>query len=338
MFRKVGVALAGMSAALFAAQSVYAKELDFAHFLPEKFPPNKAELAFAEAFEQGTGGEYKIKLHFGGSLGGQKEMLDFVANNVVGIASFPTNHYASQFPAYEAFGMSLMFEDQEQVAALYKKALQTLPLTQKTYEKAGVTPFMFRGLDPYVLLCNKPVEKVADLDGLKIRTFGAFIPKVFEELGAVPVNTLTHEVYEAMQRGVVDCAYFSRVAHLVFKIHEVAKYYVDFEFGAVSSYLAYINNDLLDEMSEDQKKAFWAASEKGEVTGNKVVTTLQGKADQLFSNKLTKNTISDGHLIKEKFSPKWMLEQYVQSTAKFGPDAEAVAKEVEAFLVKELNL
>ena len=315
-----------------------AEELQMAHFLPEAFPPNRAELAFAQHLEEATNGELTVSIAFGGQLGGEREMLDFVANNVVSMAAFPVNHYASQFPGYGAFDMPMTYETPEQVAALYKKALTTLPLTMATYEAAGVTPFMFRGLDPYLLLCTKPVTKVADFEGLRIRTFGSAVPAVFEGLGAVPVNLLSSETYEAFQRGTVDCVYFSRIGHLVYKTYEVAKYQIDFEFGAVASYIGYINNDVLDGMTDEQRAAFWEASEIGETVGLQVINGMQDTAREVFEANLETMSIEDGDTIREQYDTRWALNHYVESTSKLGPQAEAVAKEVEAFLVEELGL
>lgn len=315
-----------------------ATELQMAHFLPEAFPPNKAELAFAKHLEEATNGEITVTIAFGGQLGGQREMLDFVANRVVDLAAMPANPFASQLPGAGAFDMPLAFDTPEQVAAIYKKAMTTLPLAKATYEKAGVTPFMFRGLDPYLLLCTKPVSKVADFEGLRIRTFGSAVPAVFEGLGAVPVNLLTSETYEAFQRGTVDCVYFSRIGHLIFKTYEVAKYQIDFEFGSVASYIGYINNDVLNDMTDDQRAAFWEASEIGEKVGLQVINGMQAKANEVFEAKLETLAIEDGDKIKEKYNTRWALNHYVESTGKMGPEAEAVAKEVEAFLVKELGL
>jgi TRAP-type C4-dicarboxylate transport system substrate-binding protein len=315
-----------------------ATELQMAHFLPEAFPPNKAEKAFAEHLKEATNGEITVSIAFGGQLGGEREMLDFVANKVVDMAAFPVNHYASQFPGYGAFDLPLAFDTPEQVAALYKKALTTLPLTMATYEKAGVTPFMFRGLDPYLLLCNKPVSKVADFEGLRIRTFGSAVPAIFEGLGAVPVNLLSSETYEAFQRGTVDCVYFSRVGHLVFKTYEVAKYKIDFEFGAVSSYIGYINNDVLNAMTDDQRAAFWEASEIGEKVALQVSNAMQAKADEVFGAKLETMTIEDGDKIREKFNARWMLNHYVETMSAIGAEQGAVANEVADFVLKELGL
>lgn len=329
---------AGIVAVVAGSVSAQAADLQFSHFLPEQFPPNKSEIAFAEALKAATDGTVNVEMVFGGQMGGEKEMLEFVANNVVAMAAFPSNHYIAQFPAYEAFGMSLTYETPEDVARLFKKAVETLPLTKKSYDDENVTPFMFRGLDPYVLLCNKPVRNVGDLKGLKVRTFGSAVPAVFEGLGAVPVNLLTSETYEAMQRGTVDCAYFSRVSHLVFKTYEVSKYYIDFDFGSVSAYLPYINNDVLNEFTDEQKTAFWASAEKGEAVYAQVLAAMEAKAREVFEGSMETMTIEDGHLIREQFSPAWMLNHYVEAMSALGPQQKAVAKEVEAFLKQELGL
>lgn len=327
---------AGVLAAFGSGAS--AKELQMAHFLPEAFPPNKAEKAFAKHLNEATNGEITVSIAFGGQLGGVREMLDYVSNRVVDLAAMPVNHFASQLPGAGAFDMPLAYETPEQVAALYKKAMTTLPLAKATYEKAGVTPFMFRGLDPYLLLCTKPVSKVADFEGLRIRTYGSAVPAIFKGLGAVPVNLLTSETYEAFQRGTVDCVYFSRVGHLVFKTYEVAKYKIDFEFGAVGSYIGYINNDVLNAMTDEQRAAFWEASEIGEKVALQVTAGMQAKADEVFGAKLETMTIEDGDKIREKFDTRWGLTHYVETMSALGEEQGAVAKEVEAFVVKELGL
>ena len=333
---KTGAA-AVLAAAMGFGTLAQAETIQFAHFLPEQFPPNMAEKAFAEAFNAGTNGEFEIEFAFGGVMGGQKEMLDFVANNIVGMASFPSNHYLSQFPGYEGFGVPMTYGTAEEVGELFQEAYDTLPKLRASYDEQNVVPFMFRGLDPYVLLCNKPVTRIADFQGLKVRTFGSAFPGIFEELGAVAVNTQTSEIYEAMQRGTVDCAIFSRIAHMIYKMHEVSKYYIDFDFGAVASYLDYVNKDVYDGWTDDQRAAFHAASDKGVEVGNQVLAKLVAQSTELFTTKLERLTIEDGDKIREMFPASQMLDDYVVQMAGIGASQKEVADEVRAFLREKLG-
>src|SRR3546814_2387778 len=57
---------------------------------------------------------------------------------------------------------------------------------------------------PYHLLCTKAVKSLADLKGLKVRAASSSAALV-QALGATPVNVAVTEIYEALQRGQVDC-------------------------------------------------------------------------------------------------------------------------------------
>ena len=56
---------------------------------------------------------------------------------------------------------------------------------------------------PFYMFTNFPVESMQDFAGKKIRVFPAITPFV-QSLGAAPVLMGQHEVYSAMERGVVD--------------------------------------------------------------------------------------------------------------------------------------
>jgi ethanolamine utilization cobalamin adenosyltransferase len=91
-------------------------------------------------------------------------------------------------------------------------------------------------------------------------------------------------------------------------------------------------------MTDDQRAAFWEASEIGEKVALQVSNGMQAKADEVFGAKLETMTIEDGDKIKEKYSPRWMLTHYVETMSAMGAEQAAVAKEVEAFVLKELGL
>jgi TRAP-type C4-dicarboxylate transport system substrate-binding protein len=58
---------------------------------------------------------------------------------------------------------------------------------------------------PQVFFCNAPIETLADLKGLRIRSFTPSMSAMIEHFGATPVTLQFSEVYPALQRGVVSC-------------------------------------------------------------------------------------------------------------------------------------
>lgn len=77
-----------------------------------------------------------------------------------------------------------------------------------------------------IMLCTgNPVETIDDFAGKRIRVPGAGWATEVEALGATPVNIVQAEVYEAMERGVIDCAVQSPGNSLELGMLDVADYY-----------------------------------------------------------------------------------------------------------------
>lgn len=56
-----------------------------------------------------------------------------------------------------------------------------------------------------MFFCNAPIASLADLKGLRIRSFTPSMSAMIEHFGATPVRLQFSEVYPALQRGVVSC-------------------------------------------------------------------------------------------------------------------------------------
>lgn len=65
----------------------------------------------------------------------------------------------------------------------------------------GVWPF-----GPQILFCKKPVSKLADVKGMKVRTYDQNLSKFIESVGGTPVPLSFGETHQALSLGVVDCA------------------------------------------------------------------------------------------------------------------------------------
>ncbi|HKK29527.1 MAG TPA: TRAP transporter substrate-binding protein DctP, partial [Alphaproteobacteria bacterium] len=65
---------------------------------------------------------------------------------------------------------------------------------------------------------------IEDLEGKKIRSFGADVPKMHNAIGAVPVTVQPTEVYEALQRGTIDYSYLNAGNVETLRLYEPGKY------------------------------------------------------------------------------------------------------------------
>ena len=65
----------------------------------------------------------------------------------------------------------------------------------------GIWPF-----GPQILFCKKPIAKLADLKGMKVRVYDQNLSKFIESVGGTPVPLSFTEVHQSLSLGVVDCA------------------------------------------------------------------------------------------------------------------------------------
>jgi TRAP-type C4-dicarboxylate transport system substrate-binding protein len=65
---------------------------------------------------------------------------------------------------------------------------------------------------PQVLFCKKPITKLTDVKGLKVRVFDQNSAKFFQHLGATPIPLAFGEVHQSLSLGVVDCAITSALS------------------------------------------------------------------------------------------------------------------------------
>jgi len=65
----------------------------------------------------------------------------------------------------------------------------------------GVWPF-----GPQILFCKKPISKLADIKGMKVRVYDQNLAKFIELVGGTPVPISFADTHQSLSLGVVDCA------------------------------------------------------------------------------------------------------------------------------------
>jgi TRAP-type C4-dicarboxylate transport system substrate-binding protein len=72
---------------------------------------------------------------------------------------------------------------------------------------------------------SKPVRTIDDIKGMKIRTPSAAQSAQLEHLGATAISMPVTQIYNSLDRGVIDAAMIPMSAAIDFKLIEVAKYF-----------------------------------------------------------------------------------------------------------------
>ena len=100
----------------------------------------------------------------------------------------------------------------------------------------------------------KPIRTLEDLKGMKIRTPSAAQSAQLEALGAIPIDMPANQIYNNLDRGVIDASMIPMSAALDFKLIEVAKYFtINAPLGR-SPFLVAMNRGRYEKLPADLKK------------------------------------------------------------------------------------
>lgn len=223
------VALLALLVALVGAWSpATAQEitLKLHHFVPPVAPPHATFLApWAAKVEKESGGRIKIQLFPSMQLGGTPpQLIDQIKDGVVDIGWTVAGYTAGRFPKTEVM----------EVPFLHTNALGTTLALQDFQEKYLRDEYK----DYHVLLlhvhggalvhASKPIVKLEDYKGLKIRTPNRGGSVFLRGVGASPVGAPVPEVPQMLSKGVVDGALLPYEIANPLKVHELVKYHSEF--------------------------------------------------------------------------------------------------------------
>ena len=246
-------------------------KLRFANTVPASFPTAKADIFVAEELEKRTNGAVTVKMFHGGTLGSPKEMIDLIGDGAIDMGNFPATYVFSRLPMTQFFSIPIVYPTLESNTALMRLGFESSKKVAQGYQKNNLYPFNLRSLPVNNIISKKPITKIEDFKGLKIRTFGTVAPKIFKAVGAIPVNIQFHEIYEGLQRGTVDAAFTSTAVAYAYKIQEVAKYIIDLPLGADPCYSSFLNLDVYNSWPQNLKDLFNQIVKEAEALSDEVL-------------------------------------------------------------------
>lgn len=226
------------------ALSASAENYKVAEFTSQNSSSAALDQKWAQLVTEATGGKTTFEFFWSGSLGAGPEIVHLLSGGAIKIGGSAPAYYPSELPlAGLTNSLPAVFPDVETAMRLQRKLTTEHPQFLAEAERVGVYPIIQHGLTPSRLMCTKPVSTLADLSGLKVRTYGYFLPVAVTAIGMTPISVSISEIYEGLERGVIDCAAVSYATADAYKLEEVAKYWSDINLGAFSGPTVYASHN-----------------------------------------------------------------------------------------------
>lgn len=103
--------------------------------------------------------------------------------------------------------------------------------SHRMLERHGALTLALWPFPGQVFFCKGDMKGLADLKGKKIRSFTPGMGKLIEHLGGTPVSLAFSEVYQSLQRGVIDCGITATLSGNTSKWYEVTDYIYPLSIG-----------------------------------------------------------------------------------------------------------
>ncbi len=227
----LGLIWVSLFGTLHSANSAAPIVLKCASMTPRDMPVALGFEVWGKEVEKRTNGRVKCEFYWSQALVKAGDELRATGAGIADVAIETPSYHPSETPFVTIGELGFVSTKPDAVARALAQLLTETPAFREQYDKHNTFVVSFVPFPPNILGSTKPVKALEDLKGKKIRALG-LLNEVFAKLGATPVAIPAPEIYEGLSRGVIEgYTGFPLNAVKGFKLHEVAKYFVDFGYG-----------------------------------------------------------------------------------------------------------
>ncbi|MDD6318249.1 MAG: TRAP transporter substrate-binding protein [Succinatimonas hippei] len=182
----------------------------------------KGGLKFAEEVKKLTDGRVEINVIAGGSLGGEREMIEGVQMGTVDIGTAANPVFSQFIPEMVLLDQPYLFSSVEEAHKAIDGKLNELIETKAEAQGMRILGWLESGYRD--VFSKDPVTKPEDFKGLKIRTMENKMQiAAFNALGAVATPMPFTEQYTALQQGTISANENAICNMLINRYYEVIK-------------------------------------------------------------------------------------------------------------------
>jgi len=213
--------------------------------------------SWGKDLEKRTNGRVKVNYYPAGTLVPAAQSYDAVTKGISDVGNHVLGYTVGRFPLTEILDLPLGYPNN----TVPTKLANAFYAKFKPKEFNDVKVLWFHAQSPGIIHTKtKPINKLEDLKGMKMRTYGSNA-RLMSLLGGTPVAMTMPEVYDALSRGVAEglmCAYEATEG---FRFGEQLKYSTEnFATSYSAVFVLVMNKDKWNSMPPDIQKIIDAMS------------------------------------------------------------------------------
>lgn len=236
-------------------------DLTWTTYLSPENPSSRATEDWMAKVEEHTDGRVSFEQFYAGSLCSATEGLPCARDGRADLAFTSVNFHPAEFPLSNAVAVPFVSTDAQAQLETFSQLYREHEGFRAEHDAQGVHVLFFTSIAPSVMGANEPVASIDDLSGKQVRAI-AFMVDALDIIGANPVAIDSPEIYESMQRGLIDVwfAYPMDAAVLDTSLEEVTDYITYPGLGTYVSVHTVMNDSVWDSLPDDIQQVMTEAS------------------------------------------------------------------------------
>jgi TRAP-type transport system periplasmic protein len=162
--------------------------------------------------------------------------------------------YPARFPLAQVTNQLWFINHSTEEAYAAAKAIYWKGPIPNEFAKQNMKLIYVQVLPPYQLWSHKAIKSVDEMKGLRIRSWGPYMPRMYSAVGATGVTLVAADWFEAMQKKMTDGGFWSVDVGMGVKVEEVAKYVNMVNLGYNTGPMCVMNLDRWKSLPNDVKE------------------------------------------------------------------------------------
>ncbi len=208
---------------------------------------------FAEAVAKDSNGTVNIDIVSGGALGAGDVVYENVVSGAQDMGFSIQGYSAGRFPLTEVVGLPFLAASSEEATGLFWDIYEEFPELQAEYEDVKVLGLFTADVEQ-LFTSDAPVESKEDLSGLNIRAAGTVPLQLLNKLGGSGVLLSGADIYDGLDRGLIDGTMVAAAGVDTLNLDEVAGYGTICNCGVTPNFVV-MNKQTWEGLSADQQEA-----------------------------------------------------------------------------------
>ncbi|MEL6647456.1 MAG: TRAP transporter substrate-binding protein [Pseudomonadota bacterium] len=326
-----------LAAALGGAALAQEVTLKMHQFLPPQANVPKLILVpWAERVMEASQGRIQIDHFPSMQLGGKPpELASQVVDGVADIVWTVAGYTPGRFPQVEAFELPFMMTNAEDTSRAYWEYAEA-NMMDSDFKDMKILGVWVHG--PGVIHSNKPIDEVADLNGMKVRGPTRVITGMLGELGATPVGMPVPAMPEALSKGVIDAGVIPWEVTAALKVPELVQNHTTFGEDALytAAFIFAMNKQKWDSLPDDLKGIIEAQSGADfSALAGKTMQDADGPSRKLAEDAgnniidLTSEQVAEWKAAASRVEANWIAEMNEK-----GFDGQALVDQAKALIAE----